>query len=51
MEKDIHTILDLATLATTGWVIYMMRFKLKSSHVADLDNLPLYYIVRFHEEL
>ena len=45
MEKDIHTLLDLATLATTGWVIYTMRFVLRSTHSEDLDNLPLYYVL------
>ncbi|GLJ33168.1 hypothetical protein SUGI_0667830 [Cryptomeria japonica] len=45
MEYDIHTVLDLATLATTLWVIYMIRFKLKSSYMEDLDNLPIYYVV------
>lgn len=45
MEKDIHTLLDLATLATTGWVIYTMRFVLRSTHSEDLDNMPLYYVL------
>ncbi|XP_057435060.1 uncharacterized protein LOC130727823 [Lotus japonicus] len=45
MEYDIHTILDTATLVTTLWVIYMMRFKLKSSYMDDKDNLPIYYVV------
>ncbi|XP_023533298.1 putative ER lumen protein-retaining receptor C28H8.4 [Cucurbita pepo subsp. pepo] len=45
MEYDIHTILDLATLATTLWVIYMIRFKLKSSYMADKDNFALYYVL------
>jgi ER lumen protein retaining receptor len=45
MEYDIHTILDLCTFATTGWVIYMMRFKLKATLMTDLDNLKLYYVV------
>jgi hypothetical protein len=48
MEKDIHTVLDSATLITTLWVIYTMRFKLKSTLVEDLDNLPIYYVVSFH---
>ena len=47
MEYDIHTLLDLATLATTIWVIYMIRYKLKSSYMEDLDNLPIYYVVSF----
>ncbi|KAL3631640.1 hypothetical protein CASFOL_024624 [Castilleja foliolosa] len=45
MEYDIHTLLDMATLATTLWVIYMIRFKLKSSYMEDKDNIPLYYVV------
>jgi hypothetical protein len=48
MEKDIHTVLDSATLITTLWVIYTMRFKLKSTLVEDLDNLPIYYVVSLH---
>ncbi|KAM7255848.1 hypothetical protein ACFE04_011589 [Oxalis oulophora] len=45
MEYDIHTVLDLVTLATTLWVIYMIRFKLKSSYMEDKDNLPIYYVL------
>uniref|UniRef100_A0A9I9DNF1 ER lumen protein-retaining receptor C28H8.4 n=1 Tax=Cucumis melo TaxID=3656 RepID=A0A9I9DNF1_CUCME len=45
MEFDIHTLLDLATLATTLWVIYMIRFKLKSSYMEDKDNFALYYVI------
>ncbi|XP_044492151.1 ER lumen protein-retaining receptor erd-2.2-like isoform X2 [Mangifera indica] len=45
MEGDIHTVLDFATLVPTAWVIYMIRFKLKSTYIKDLDNFPLYYIV------
>lgn len=45
MEYDIHTILDLATLAATLWVIFMIRFKLKASYMEDKDTLPLYYVV------
>ncbi|KAG6410846.1 hypothetical protein SASPL_128916 [Salvia splendens] len=44
MEYDIHTVLDLATLATTLWVIYMIRFKLKSSYMEDKDNFLQYYV-------
>ncbi|KAL3621313.1 hypothetical protein CASFOL_036225 [Castilleja foliolosa] len=44
MEYDIHTLLDLATLVTTLWVIYTIRFKLNSSYMADKDNLALYYV-------
>ncbi|CAN1767465.1 ER lumen protein-retaining receptor [Linum perenne] len=45
MEGDIHTVLDFATLASTLWVIYMMRFKLKSSYIKELDNMPIYYLM------
>lgn len=45
MEYDIHTLLDLATFVTTLWVIYMIRFKLKSSYMVEKDNLPIYYVV------
>ncbi|KAK4437696.1 ER lumen protein-retaining receptor erd-2.2 [Sesamum alatum] len=45
MEYDIHTVLDMATLATTVWVIYLIRFKLKSSYMEDKDNFALYYVV------
>lgn len=45
MEGDIHTVLDLATLISTLWVIYMIRFKLKSTYIKELDNFPIYYYV------
>ncbi|KAH9728730.1 er lumen protein-retaining receptor c28h8.4-related [Citrus sinensis] len=45
MEADIHTVLDFATLASTAWVIYMIRFKLKSTYIKELDNFPIYYIM------
>jgi len=45
MEYDIHTILDSATLATTLWVIYMIRFNLKSSYMDDKDNFAIYHVV------
>ncbi|XP_042043543.1 ER lumen protein-retaining receptor erd-2.2-like [Salvia splendens] len=44
MEGDIHTFLDFVTLVATLWVVYMMRFKLRSTYIADLDNMPLYYV-------
>lgn len=47
MEYDIHTLLDLATLGTTLWVIYMIRFKLRSSYMEDKDNFAIYYVVSF----
>eukprot|EP00850_Spirogloea_muscicola_P010981 SM000066S20456 [mRNA] locus=s66:437686:440212:- [translate_table: standard] len=45
MEKDIHTLLDCAALATTAWVIYTIRFQLRSTHSEDLDNMPIYYVL------
>ncbi|KAK4768433.1 hypothetical protein SAY87_003574 [Trapa incisa] len=45
MEYDIHTVLDSATLATTLWVIYMIRFRLKSSYMWGKDNFPIYLVV------
>ncbi|XP_010532910.1 PREDICTED: putative ER lumen protein-retaining receptor C28H8.4 [Tarenaya hassleriana] len=45
MEGDIHTFLDLATFVLTLWVIYMIRFKLNSSYVKELDNVPICYLV------
>lgn len=45
MEYDIHTILDTATLAATLFVIYMIRFKLRSTYMLDKDNFALYYVV------
>jgi len=45
MEYDIHTILDTATLATTLWVMYMIRFKLRSSYMEDKDNFAIFYVV------
>lgn len=45
MEYDIHTILDTATLATTLWVIYMIRFNLKSSYMESKDNFAMYFVV------
>ncbi|OAY50583.1 ER lumen protein-retaining receptor erd-2.2 [Manihot esculenta] len=45
MEYDIHTLLDSATLITTLWVIYMIRFKLRSSYMDDKDNFAIYYVL------
>ena len=45
MEGDIHTVLDLITLVATLWIIYMMKFKLKTSYMADLDNMSIHYVV------
>ncbi|XP_052623443.1 uncharacterized protein LOC111885576 isoform X2 [Lactuca sativa] len=45
MEHDIHTVLDFATLVSTLWVIYMIRFKLKATYNSDLDSMPKYYLM------
>ncbi|GMY33850.1 putative ER lumen protein-retaining receptor C28H8.4 [Fagus crenata] len=45
IEGNIHTILDFISLSATAWVIYMIRFKLKSTYIKELDNFPLYYVV------
>ncbi|XP_057523616.1 uncharacterized protein LOC130803509 [Amaranthus tricolor] len=45
MEYDIHTLLDTATLVFTIWVIYMIRFKLRSTYMEDKDNFALYYVL------
>ena len=45
MEYDVHTVLDLLTLAATGGVIYTLRGPLKSSYQSELDVVhPLYVI-------
>lgn len=44
-ELELHTWLDVSTLAATLWIIYMMRVKLKSTYNKDQDTLPLYYVV------
>ncbi|KAK1352320.1 ER lumen protein retaining receptor [Heracleum sosnowskyi] len=45
MEYDIHTVLDSATLATTLWVVYMIRYKLRSSYMEEKDNFTIYHVV------
>ncbi|XWS76056.1 hypothetical protein CRYUN_Cryun01aG0144600 [Craigia yunnanensis] len=44
-EGDIHTLLDFATLIFTAWLIFMIRYKLKSTYIKELDNFPIYYMV------
>ncbi|KAL9228341.1 hypothetical protein vseg_003933 [Gypsophila vaccaria] len=44
-QRDIHIVLDFVTLGATLWVIYMMRVKLKSTYMKELDNMPLYYVL------
>ncbi|PRQ25459.1 putative ER lumen protein retaining receptor [Rosa chinensis] len=45
MEADVHTVLDFATLISTAWLIFMIRFKLKSTYIKELDNFRLYFVV------
>ncbi|XP_021864492.1 uncharacterized protein [Spinacia oleracea] len=45
IEGDIHTLLDSITLASTLWVIYMLRFKFKSTYIKDFDTISLFYVV------
>ncbi|XP_057780219.1 uncharacterized protein LOC130998831 [Salvia miltiorrhiza] len=45
MERDIHTVLDCLTLVSTLWIVYKMRFELKSTYISKLDNMPLYYVI------
>ncbi|XP_020685429.1 ER lumen protein-retaining receptor-like [Dendrobium catenatum] len=42
---DIHAILDMSTLITTLWVVYMIRVILKSSYMEDEDNFSVQYLV------
>lgn len=44
MEYDIHTLLDFATLAATGWVVYMLAGPLSDTYQADQDALPWYAV-------
>lgn len=45
MEQDIHTLLDTATLGATVFVIYMMRFDLKSTYMQDKDTFTSLFVV------
>lgn len=45
MEYDIHTLLDLLTLAATVWVIYTMRTTLKATYNAQMDSMALLYVL------
>ncbi|KAI4354292.1 hypothetical protein L6164_003168 [Bauhinia variegata] len=45
LHVDIHVFLDLVSLLATILVICMMRFKLKSTYIKELDSLKLYYVV------
>lgn len=45
LEHDAYTFLYFVTLASTSWVIYMMRSKLKSTYLKELDTTPLLYVI------
>lgn len=45
MEYDIHTLLDLLTLAATGWVVFMMRTKLAPTYQVEFDTLNIVYVL------
>ncbi|KAI0500166.1 hypothetical protein KFK09_018375 [Dendrobium nobile] len=42
---DIHVLLDMTTLITTLWVIYMIRVILKSSYMEAEDSFSVQYLV------
>ncbi|KAJ8428488.1 LOW QUALITY PROTEIN: hypothetical protein Cgig2_029941 [Carnegiea gigantea] len=44
-RHNVHFLLDSLTLGATLWVIYMMRFNLKSTCLQDLHNMPLRYVI------
>uniref|UniRef100_A0A803KQ36 ER lumen protein retaining receptor n=1 Tax=Chenopodium quinoa TaxID=63459 RepID=A0A803KQ36_CHEQI len=45
IRGQIHVVLDSLNLVATLWVMYMMRFKLKSTYLQELDNMPLLYVL------
>lgn len=45
MELNLHTFIDSATLLNTLWVIYMIRFRLKSTYMIDQDDFSHVYMV------
>ncbi|KAI3676343.1 hypothetical protein L1987_85949 [Smallanthus sonchifolius] len=42
---NIHSFLDLASLLSTAWVIYMMRFKLYVTYNQHLDRTPKFCLM------
>eukprot|EP01023_Acetabularia_acetabulum_P066079 TRINITY_DN8853_c0_g1_i4.p1 TRINITY_DN8853_c0_g1~~TRINITY_DN8853_c0_g1_i4.p1 ORF type:complete len:296 (-),score=23.48 TRINITY_DN8853_c0_g1_i4:185-1072(-) len=44
MEWDLHTLLDFLTLAGTGWVIYMVWFKLQHTWQKEQDVIQAWYV-------
>ncbi|KMZ66291.1 putative ER lumen protein retaining receptor [Zostera marina] len=45
MELNLHTFIDSATLLNTLWVIYMIRFRLKSTYMIDQDDFSHVYMI------
>ncbi|CAK8537219.1 unnamed protein product [Lathyrus sativus] len=45
MEANIHTMVDLIFLLSTLLVIWLIRFKLKSSYIKEFDNMRLSFLV------
>ncbi|XP_021736929.1 putative ER lumen protein-retaining receptor C28H8.4 isoform X1 [Chenopodium quinoa] len=45
IRGQVHVVLDFLNLVATLWVMYMMRFKLKSTYLQELDNMPLLYVL------
>ncbi|XP_004510249.1 ER lumen protein-retaining receptor-like [Cicer arietinum] len=45
MEGNIHTVLDLLYLLSTLMIIWLIRFKLKSSYIKEFDNMWLSFLV------
>ncbi|KAK7287398.1 hypothetical protein RIF29_00671 [Crotalaria pallida] len=45
MEGNIHTLLDMISLLSVSLIVWMIRFKLKSSYVKELDNFRLLFVV------
>ncbi|XP_019462786.1 PREDICTED: ER lumen protein-retaining receptor-like [Lupinus angustifolius] len=43
-DPNIHTVLDLTSLLSVLLVIWMIRFKLKSSYIKELDTIKLRYV-------
>ena len=46
MEGDVHTVLDMLTLAATGAVIFLMMTNTQATYQADKDTLWEVFIVR-----
>jgi len=45
MEKDVHTVIDLFTLAATGFVLFSLSIKHRQSYSAEHDSFNNLYII------